>query len=160
MDQGKVLRSCGGELCVGKPSVVSAQDGCPGDPMPVATAVDATRAPGQVTPNCRRPRLWCAGAEGLGEQAPMPPSERPAQQPARLSTVLYPRTVPHDRELQRDGGDEQSGVTDEPGRSSLGRRSGGVQAKHQHRAVSGRKQRGAGFACATTADEALSGGPL
>lgn len=36
MDQGKVLRSCGGELCAGKLWVlagVSALDGCPGDPM-------------------------------------------------------------------------------------------------------------------------------
>lgn len=84
----------------------------------------------------------------------MPPSE---QQPARLSTVLYARTEPHDRELQRDGGDEQSGVTDEQAGAALG----GVQAAFRPSTSTGPfLGAGAGFACATTADEAISGGPL
>lgn len=46
----------------------------------------------------------------------MPPSE------GLRGSQLYPRTVtvPHDRDLQRDGGDEQSGVTGEQAGAALG----------------------------------------
>lgn len=89
----------------------------------------------------------------------MPPSE------CLRGSQLYPRTVtvPHDRDLQRDGGDEQSGVTDEQAGAALGGvqiKHGTAPAQHQHRAVAGRKRRAAEIACARTADEAISGGPL
>ncbi|KAK1244871.1 hypothetical protein MKX08_004500 [Trichoderma sp. CBMAI-0020] len=110
-----------------------------------ARSIDATRAPGQA--------LAC------GALAPRDWANRPQCHPLSSSlrgSQLWP-TVPHDRGLQRDGGDQQSGVTDEQAGAALG----GLQAKHQHRAVSGRKRRDeAEFACATTADEAISGGPL
>lgn len=87
----------------------------------------------------------------------MPPSE------CLRGSQLYPRTVtvPHDRDLQRDGGDEQSGVTDEQAGAALG----GVQTKHGTAPAPGRSFLGASgeapkLPAQRTADEAISGRPL